>query len=304
TDVRARRRSPAAGVLLDLVRVAARARCRDRLPARLRNRGHSRARAPARRSADRRSRSDRRRCRDAEGARPPRRDRLRESSRQPRRGPCARAARGRHRGKRTAGPRSVRGAPLQRRVGRAARGHGARARGGRETVTERTRVDPITLAVIRGALTSAVAEMSVVVERTARSPIIAISHDYSNALYVQLEDGPQMVVQGQDQPCHLGGMLASVKNAALRFADGLAPGDVIVGNEPDLNGTHLLDVDLIQPIFAGDRLIGWACSRAHEIDIGGPVAGGYNPHAEDIYGEGLVIPPIKLVEAGRTREDV
>ena len=171
-------------------------------------------------------------------------------------------------------------------------------------MTERTRVDPITLAVIRGALTSAVAEMSVVVERTARSPIIAISHDYSNALYVQLEDGPQMVVQGQDQPCHLGGMLASVKNAALRFADGLAPGDVIVGNEPDLNGTHLLDVDLIQPIFAGDRLIGWACSRAHEIDIGGPVAGGYNPHAEDLYGEGLVIPPIKLVEAGRTREDV
>ena len=70
-----------------------------------------------------------------------------------------------------------------------------------------TAVDPITLAVVSGALTSAVSEMSVVVERTARSPIIAISHDYSNALYTVANGVPEMIVQGQDQPCHLGGML-------------------------------------------------------------------------------------------------
>jgi N-methylhydantoinase B len=158
--------------------------------------------------------------------------------------------------------------------------------------------------VVSGALSSAVNEMSVVIERTARSPVVALSHDYSNALYTMANGYPEMIIQGQDQPCHLGGMLFSVKSVAQRYGDDLRPGDVIVANDPTANGTHLLDIDLIQPIFADGRLVGWACSRAHEVDIGGPVAGGYNPSAEDIFAEGLRIPPIKLVDAGAIREDV
>ncbi len=164
--------------------------------------------------------------------------------------------------------------------------------------------DPITLAVVAGALASIVREMSVVIERTARSPVVALSHDYSNAVYTMANGSPEMIVQGHDQPCHLGGMLASVKSVAGRYGDEVARGDVIVGNDPDLNGTHLPDIDIIQPIFFADRLVGWACSRAHEVDIGGPNPGGYNPLAADIYAEGLRIPPIKLVEGGRVREDV
>ncbi|MBM3677905.1 MAG: hydantoinase B/oxoprolinase family protein, partial [Actinobacteria bacterium] len=165
-------------------------------------------------------------------------------------------------------------------------------------------VDPITLAVVSGALSSAVSEMSVVIERTARSPVVALSHDYSNAVYTTVNGFPEMVVQGEDQPCHLGGMLASVKTVAERFAGNLAPGDVILGNDPAANGTHLLDIDVVQPVFHDGRIVAWACSRAHEIDIGGPVPGGYNPNAADIYAEGLRIPPTKLVEAGRMRDDV
>lgn len=168
----------------------------------------------------------------------------------------------------------------------------------------RAAVDPITLAVVAGSLTSIVGEMSVVMERTARSPVVALSHDYSNAVYTVANGIPEMVVQGQDQPCHLGGMLTSVKHAAERFGAGARPGDVIVGNDPSLNGTHLLDVDVIEPVFAGDRLVAWACSRAHEVDIGGPVPGGYNPAARDVHAEGLRIPPLKLIEAGERREDV
>jgi N-methylhydantoinase B len=164
--------------------------------------------------------------------------------------------------------------------------------------------DPITLAVISGALSSAVAEMSVVIERTARSPIVALSHDYSNAIYTHAGGQPEMVVQGQDQPCHLGGMLASARSAAERFGSELSPGDVIISNHPDLNGTHLLDVDLIAPVFNGDRLVGWTCSRAHEVDLGGPIAGGYNPDAEELYAECLIIPPTKLVVAGELQEDL
>jgi N-methylhydantoinase B len=163
-------------------------------------------------------------------------------------------------------------------------------------------VDPITLAVVSGALTSAVAEMSVVIERTARSTVVALSHDYSNAIYTVVNGEPEMVVQGQDQPCHLGGMIASVKSAARIFAGDLAPGDVIVGNDPVLNGTHLLDIDVAQPIFVGDQIVGWACSRAHEVDIGGPVPGGYNPGATDIHAEGLRIPPTKVVVGGTVDE--
>jgi N-methylhydantoinase B len=165
-------------------------------------------------------------------------------------------------------------------------------------------VDPITLAVVSGALSSTVAEMSVVIERTARSPVVALSHDYSNAVYTTVNGVPEMVVQGNDQPCHLGGMIASVKSVAERFAGELQDGDVVIGNDPTANGTHLLDIDLICPVFHEGRLVAWACSRAHEIDVGGPVPGGYNPNAGDIYAEGIRIPPTKFVEAGALRRDV
>lgn len=165
-------------------------------------------------------------------------------------------------------------------------------------------VDPITLAVIAGALSSTVNEMTTVIERTARSPIIAISHDFSNAVYTTVNGVPEMIVQGQDQPVHLGGMIVSVKNVAARYGDDLQPGDVIVRNEPDTGGGHLVDIDVIEPVFVAGRVVAWSCSRAHQGDIGGPVPGGYNPYAEDLFAEGLVIPPIKLVEGGRMREDV
>jgi N-methylhydantoinase B len=165
-------------------------------------------------------------------------------------------------------------------------------------------VDPITLSVVSGTLSSTVKEMTVIIQRTARSPILAFGNDFSNAVYTTVNGVPEMVIQGQDQPVHLGGMLVSVKSVAEMFGDDLSHGDVIARNEPDTGGSHLIDIDLIQPVFFGDRVVAWSCSRAHMGDIGGPVAGGYNPEAQDLFAEGLVISPIKLVEAGRVREDV
>ena len=86
-------------------------------------------------------------------------------------------------------------------------------------------------------------------------------------------------------------MLQSVKSAAARFDDDLSAGDVIVGNLPDLNGTHLLDVDLAMPIFAEERAVGSrkckSCSTM--IDLNGPAAGGYNLEASELDAEGLGI---------------
>jgi N-methylhydantoinase B len=78
----------------------------------------------------------------------------------------------------------------------------------------------------------------------------------------------------------------------------------VVRNEPDTGGSHLVDIDVIQPVFFRGRVVAWACSRAHQGDIGGPVPSGYNPYAEDLFAEGLVIPPVKLVEAGTSRNDI
>ena len=167
-----------------------------------------------------------------------------------------------------------------------------------------TPVDAITLAVVSGTLNAIVKEMTVIVQRTARSPIVAIGNDFSNALYTTVTGAPEMIIQGQDQPVHLGGMIVSVKSISDLFLDNLSPGDIIIRNEPDTGGSHLIDIDAIQPIFFDDSVVAWACNRVHHADIGGPFPGGYNPDAEDLFGEGLVIPPIKLIESGRAREDV
>ena len=164
--------------------------------------------------------------------------------------------------------------------------------------------DPITLGVVSGSLSSTVKEMTVIMQRTARSPVLAIGNDFSNAVYTTVNGIPEMVIQGQDQPVHLGGMIVAVKSVENLFGEDLAPGDVIVRNEPDTGGSHLVDIDVIQPVFFYDRVVAWTCSRAHMGDIGGPVPGGYNPYAEDLFAEGLIIPPIKLVEGGSVKETV
>ncbi len=165
-------------------------------------------------------------------------------------------------------------------------------------------VDPVTLGVVAGTLASTVKEMTVILQRTARSPVLAIGNDFSNAVYTTCNGVPEMVVQGQDQPVHLGGMLVSVKSAAVYYAGELAPGDVIVRNEPESGGSHLPDIDVIEPVFVEGRLVAFACSRAHMGDIGGSVPSGFNPQAEDLFSEGLVLTPLKLVEGGRVREDL
>jgi N-methylhydantoinase B len=164
-----------------------------------------------------------------------------------------------------------------------------------------TDVDPITLAVVAGALDSAVREMSITMRRAAMSPVLAIGNDFSNCI----ADGTaRMVTQGQDQPVHLGAMIFAVKEVAAYFAGDLAPGDAIYHNDPRTGGSHLQDMTLYKPVFVDDELLFWTVNRSHMNETGGPVAGGYNPLAEEIWAEGVRISPLKLYERGRPRQDV
>jgi N-methylhydantoinase B len=89
--------------------------------------------------------------------------------------------------------------------------------------------------------------------------------------------------------------LEGVRNA---FGDDVHPGDVFANNDPYEGGSHLPDIFLFKPIFVHDTHIGWSCCIGHQTDIGGRVAGGNACDNTEIYQEGLLIPPIKLYEAG------
>lgn len=162
-------------------------------------------------------------------------------------------------------------------------------------------VDPITLAVVRGALETAQREMTLTLEKTARSSVFNLAHDYSNALF---DHYPEMILQGQDIPIHLGSLMPAMKSVAEFFGDDIHEGDVIYHNDPAYQGSHILDCCMYKPVFYQGELVFWAVCKGHLTDIGGPVPAGYNPDAKEIYAEGLRIPPVKLWEKGERREDV
>jgi N-methylhydantoinase B len=162
-------------------------------------------------------------------------------------------------------------------------------------------VDPITLAVVRGALETAQREMTITLEKTGRSSVFNLAHDYSNALFDHL---PEMILQGQDIPIHLGSLIPAMKCVAGFFGDDVQEGDVIYHNDPAYMGSHILDCCMYKPVFYQGELVFWAVCKGHLTDIGGPVPAGYNPDAREIYAEGLRIPPVKLWSQGKRREDV
>ena len=162
-------------------------------------------------------------------------------------------------------------------------------------------VDPITLAVVRGALETAQREMTLTLEKTGRSSVFNLAHDYSNALF---DHHPEMILQGQDIPIHLGSLIPAMKAVADFFGDDLHEGDIIYHNDPVYQGSHILDCCMYKPVFHEGELVFWAVCKGHLTDIGGPVPAGYNPDARDLYAEGLRIPPVKLWDRGVRRDDV
>ncbi len=166
--------------------------------------------------------------------------------------------------------------------------------------------DPIRLEIFKHLFASAAEAMGVTLGRTGYSPNIKERLDYSCAVF--LGDG-RLLAQAAHIPVHLGAMPASVR-AALDVCAPFAPGDVVSLNDPYLGGTHLPDITLVSPVFVdrGGRPAGappdfFVASRAHHADIGG-MSPGSMPLSTEIYQEGLIIPPLKLVEAGRRNQAV
>jgi N-methylhydantoinase B len=178
--------------------------------------------------------------------------------------------------------------------------------------------DPTTLEIYRALYTSVAEEMGIALRRTSFSPNIKERRDYSCAVF---DSSGRVIAQGDHMPVHLGSMPMAVA-AALSEVE-IGPGDVVALNDPFAGGTHLPDVTLVMGVFApgsgvrgrgsikkkqlpptpGSRPLFYVANRAHHADIGGATPGSMGL-ATDVYGEGVRIPPIRIVRGGEMCDDV
>ena len=162
-------------------------------------------------------------------------------------------------------------------------------------------IDPITFEVIRNALVAATDEMVLALRKSAYSTNIKTRSDFSCAFF---DADLRAVAQGFTQPVHLGSMVEQVPQAVRTYgAENLGPGDVIITNDPYPSGVHLNDVSLISPVHYEGELLGYVANLAHHVDVGGGAPASIGAFRE-VFQEGVIIPPVKVVEAGRIVDDV
>jgi N-methylhydantoinase B len=173
--------------------------------------------------------------------------------------------------------------------------------------------NPIRLEVYKHLLAAIAEEMGVVLRKASYSPNIKERRDFSCALF---DAQGRMIAQAAHIPVHLGSMPLSVAAALQGLPTRVEPGDVVILNDPFRGGTHLPDITLVTPVYLTEMNpevldnqnqpapthIGFVASRAHHADVGGMTAGSM-PVAREIYQEGLIIPPLKLVKGGQVNQE-
>ncbi len=165
-------------------------------------------------------------------------------------------------------------------------------------IRKSVKTNPVRLEIFKSLFHAIAEEMGATLKRTAFSPNIKERRDYSCAIFDHHGD---MLAQGDHMPVHLGSMPLSVK-AAIENRN-IGPGDIVILNDPYKGGTHLPDITLVSGVFSRKKLIFYVACRAHHSDVGG-MSPGSMPLAEEIYQEGLRIPPIKLMSGGKLNTDV
>ena len=163
-------------------------------------------------------------------------------------------------------------------------------------------MDTVTLAVLKGRLEQIADEMDATLFRAAFNPTIAEAHDACHGLYDR-SSGATLVQGKSGLPIFVGVMAFATKAVIDKFPDAAA-GDVFIFNDPYLGGTHLSDFRLITPYVRDGQVFCWLGSVGHWHDVGGPVPGNYNPAATEYFQEGVLIPPVRLITAGKLNQDI
>jgi N-methylhydantoinase B len=167
--------------------------------------------------------------------------------------------------------------------------------------TDTAIADPVLFEVIRNALTAAADEMALALQRAAYSTNIKTRHDFSCAIF---DASRRVIAQSFSQPNHLGSLRHFVPRIVEEYVIGkLRPGDGIISNDGHRGGVHLNDVCLVSPVFHDDDLIAYVATIAHHVDVGGATPGSLGLSRE-IFQEGIVIPPTRLIDAGQIDENV
>ncbi len=154
--------------------------------------------------------------------------------------------------------------------------------------------DPATFEIVKNSLYKVAEEMRVVLAKTAYSPLLKSAGDYSCGIF---DARGEMVAQGPDLPIHLGSMPDAVRAIVAAFAADVHEGDVFIHNDPYFGGSHLPDINVARPAFHEGQLLGYACLRAHWPDVGSATPGSYGAVTE-IFGEGIRLPPVRLISRG------
>ena len=161
------------------------------------------------------------------------------------------------------------------------------------------RLDPVTLEIIRGSLASTIRDMELLMERCAMSPFIKEKKDY----FVGLFD-----TRGRIVACHISGSGPGMLAPILRTypIETMRPGDVYWFNDPYLSDgavQHHQDMVFVMPVFHDGAVIAFTVTFGHYQDIGGARAGSISPHSTEIYHEGILVPPVRIMRDGRLNEE-
>ena len=163
------------------------------------------------------------------------------------------------------------------------------------------KIDPILLSVYARTFKAITDEMSISMQQTTRSPILCEAKDFVTGLYDA--DG-RMLEQTENLPILAFSLAPVCKHIRSKFGDDISPGDVFFHNDVFSLGNQNNDVAVFKPVFFEGRLVAWTAVKGHQADIGGAVAGGYNPNAVEVWQEALRIPAVKVIEKGKLRQDV
>ncbi|MER6667215.1 hydantoinase B/oxoprolinase family protein [Amycolatopsis japonica] len=155
--------------------------------------------------------------------------------------------------------------------------------------------DRFTTAVILNRLRYAVEHMSTGFMREAFSPIIRDWYDFACTISGPPDRGYPMAVVSNSLVVFLGTLGDAVRNTVEEYGpENLSPGDVLICNDPYRGGTHVNDVCFIRPVFVDGEIVSFVNMRAHQLDMGGTVPGGFSATKSNVYENGLVIPPVLL----------
>ena len=158
-------------------------------------------------------------------------------------------------------------------------------------------MDAIDFEILYSGLVSIAEEMGVVLKKSSYSPNIRERMDASCAIF---SGDRRMLAQAEHIPVHLGSMHLPLEHIHFELSDG----DQILLNDPTLGGTHLPDLTIYKPVLVDNELVAFLGNRAHHADVGGTAPGSMPGHSTDIYQEGLILPPVKIMDGGVVNKGV